>query len=144
MPLLPRTLLEIGQIRVPMLSGFNLLVLVFVAGLAGVGPDVLGAGGWREGCLWIRVRRLSVRRYCGVQKAGQEQCKEDSGDRSALGQHHIAPNYRPRKVSGLSERWSPRVPPLVGQVNACTKHLEPFLLATNELATTLSSRFESE
>src|ERR1019366_8266714 len=121
MPLLSCALLEIGRIRVPMLSGFNLLVLVFVAGLAGVGPVDPGAGVWSEGRLLIRVRRLSLRRYCGVQKAGQEQCKEDSGDRSALGQHHIAPNYRPRKVSGLSERWSPRVPPLVGQVNACTK-----------------------
>jgi hypothetical protein len=28
-----------------------------------------------------------------------------------LGQHHIAPNYRLRKVSESCERWSPRVPP---------------------------------
>lgn len=129
MPLLPRALLEIGQVRVPMLSGFNLLVLIFVAGLAGVGPDILGAGGWREGCLRIRVRRLSLRRYCGVQKAGQKKRNEDSGDRSALGQHRIAPNYRPRKVSELSERRSPRVPPLVGQVNAYAKTASAFFAA---------------
>lgn len=82
--------------------------------------------GKRGGCLRARFTRVFLCRYCSVEAAGQKKSDRDTWDRSALGKRHIAPNYRCRKLSELSDASC--VPPgLASSQPARTQPVLPLL-----------------